>query len=77
MHIEATMNMKRKIRILLIYLGRISGAEAARRIGISPQRFYGIMHKQHLTVDDLQLIADGLDCYLAIGLYSKHARRWI
>lgn len=60
------MALSNKIRILLIKRGNISEAELARKIGTSPQNLNGKMKRDNFTENDIQKIADALDCTYSI-----------
>lgn len=60
------MGMAEKIRILLVKRGNLSEAELARRIRVSPQNLSHKMKRDNFTENDLQMIANALDCNLSI-----------
>jgi len=61
------MSMVEKIRILLVKRGNISEAELARRLGLLPQNFNVRMKRDNFTDNDLQRIAEVLDCTFKAG----------
>ena len=61
------MGMVEKIRILLVKRGNISEAELARRLGLLPQNFNVRMKRDNFTDNDLQRIAEVLDCTFKAG----------
>ena len=61
------MGMAEKIRILLVKRGNISEAELARKLGISQQNLYGKMKRDNFTDNDLQRIAEVLNCTFKAG----------
>lgn len=56
------MGMSDRIRILLIKRGNISEAELARKLEISPQNLNNKMKRDNFTENDLDAIANVLDC---------------
>ena len=58
------MSMVEKIRILMVKRGNISEAELARRLNDSPQNFNAKMKRDNFTDQDLQRIAETLNCTL-------------
>ena len=74
---KTTQLAREKIRILRAKLGGITAAEAARRIGVPAQKMSRILHKDHITVDDLQMVADGLGCHLEISFLIREKGEWI
>lgn len=56
------MSMTEKIRIVLVKRGNISEAELARRLNTTPQNLNKKLIKGNLREDDLQKIAEVLDC---------------
>lgn len=61
------MALSEKIRILLVKRGNISEAELARRLGVSPQNLNNKMKRDNFTENDLQKIAEALDCTLSVS----------
>ena len=61
------MGMVEKIRILLVKRGNISEAELARRLGLLPQNFNVKMKRDNFTDNDLQRIAEALNCTFKVG----------
>ena len=61
------MPLSDRIRILLIKRGRLSEAGLARRLGVSPQNLNNKLRRDNFTENDLQAIADALDCKLTIS----------
>lgn len=61
------MDMKEKIRLLLVKRGFISDAELARRIGNTPQNFNNKMKRDNFCVRDLEAIANAMGCTLDIS----------
>jgi transcriptional regulator with XRE-family HTH domain len=49
----------------------VSLAEIARRLGMIPQSLNGVLGKKHISLDDVQRIADALDCDLYIGIVKR------
>ena len=47
-------------------------AYVARSLGILPQSLNDIFSKQHITFDDVQRIADTLDCDLYFGIVKRY-----
>ena len=56
------MALSNQIRILLIKRGNIPESELARRLHTSPQNFHNKMKRDNFRDDELQAIADALDC---------------
>ena len=46
-------------------------AEIAKALGMLPQTFNGVLTKKHVAFDDVQRIADALDCDLYFGLVRR------
>ena len=65
------MEMLERIRILLVKSDNISEAELARRLNTSPQNFNKKMRKDNFTVNELEQIANALDCTLRISFISN------
>ena len=61
------MALSEKIRILLVKRGNISEAELARRLGVSQQNLNNKMKRDNFTENDLQKIAEALDCTLSVS----------
>lgn len=61
------MPLSGKIRDLLVKRGKISDAELARRLGISPQNLSNKFKRDNFTEKDLESIAAALDCCLRIS----------
>ena len=60
------MNLAEKVRILLLKSGRISEAELARRMGITPQNLHYKLKKNNLSEKDLLSIADAMGCQVSL-----------
>ena len=56
------MSMTEKIRIAMVKRGNISGAELARRLGVSSQNLSNKMKRDNFSEQELVEIADALDC---------------
>lgn len=54
------MSAAKEIRLLCVQAGNISEAELARRLGTSPQAFFGKMKRDRFTFEDVRVIADVL-----------------
>ena len=65
------MAMAEQIRILLVKRGKISEAELARRMGISPQNLHNKMKRDNFTETDLAEIAAALDCTVSLSVQMK------
>ena len=61
------MGMAEKIRILLVKRDNISEAELARRLGMSTTNLYNRLKRDNFTDQDLQRIAEVLDCTFKAG----------
>ena len=61
------MALSEKIRILLVKRGNISEAELARRLGVSQKKLNNKMKRDNFTENDLQKIAEALDCTLSVS----------
>ena len=61
------MGMAEKIRILLVKRGNISEAELARRLGMSTTNLYNRLKRDNFTDNDLQRIAEALNCTFKAG----------
>jgi len=61
------MGMAEKIRILLVKRGNISEAELARRLGMSTTNLYNRLKRDNFTDQDLQRIAEVLNCTFKAG----------
>ena len=55
------MNITKKIKAIIAYAG-ISEAELARRLGTSPAAFNNRMKRAKFSIEDLESIANALDC---------------
>lgn len=55
------MNITKKIKAIIAYAG-ISEAELARRLGTSPAAFNNRMKRAKFSIEDLENIANALDC---------------
>jgi DNA-binding Xre family transcriptional regulator len=62
------MSMTEKIRIAMVKRGNISGAELARRLGVSSQNLSNKMKRDNFSEQELVEIADALDCDVKITL---------
>ena len=56
------MKISDRIRILMIKRGISKEVELARRMNVSPQSLNSKMKREYFTIDDLQKIAETLDC---------------
>lgn len=56
------MNMSEKIRVLLVKRGNLSEAELARRLKTTPQNLHNKLVRDNFTQNDLEAIAQALDC---------------
>lgn len=56
------MSMTEKIRIILVKRGNMSEAELSRRLNTTPQNLNKKLTKGNLREEDLQKIAEALDC---------------
>ena len=56
------MSMTEKIRIILVKRGNMSEAELSRRLNTTPQNLNKKLTKGNLREEDLQKIAEVLDC---------------
>ena len=65
------MKITETIRILLVKRGNRSEASLGRAIGMTPQNFNRKMKNEFFTVEDLEKIADALDCNLNISFVMK------
>ena len=62
------MSMVQSIRIAMVKRGNISGAELARRLGVSSQNLSNKMKRDNFSEQELVEIADALDCDVKITL---------
>jgi transcriptional regulator with XRE-family HTH domain len=60
------MKLSDRIRILMIKCGNLKEAELARKMGVSPQNLNNKLKKGYFTIDDLQKVADAMDCDLTV-----------
>ena len=65
------MSMTERIRFILVKRGNISDAELARQMGISPQALSRKMNKEKFTVEDMEKIAEILNC-----TWNMESREW-
>ena len=61
------MSMTEKIRIAMVKRGNISGAELARRLGVSSQNLSNKMKRDNFTETALREIAEALGLRLEIS----------
>lgn len=73
MFYTTTMNMNENIKIACVKRN-ISIAELARRSGQTPQNFNQKMRINNFKTEELEKIADALDCDLEIRLIDKDTK---
>ena len=65
------MKMSDRIRILMIKQGITKEADLARKMGVSPQNLNSKMKREYFTFEDLQKIAEALQCDLDVSFVIK------
>jgi IS30 family transposase len=65
------MKMAERIRIAMVKRGNIREAELARRLGKMRQSLSQQMKRDNFAVNDLEKIAEVLDCRLKVTLIMK------
>ena len=72
------MKMTEAVRILMVKRGNKSEASLGRAVGMTPQNFNRKMKNEFFSVEDLEKIAEALDCDLKISFTLRDTgEEWV